>query len=106
MRIERASRTDEILREVAERLTDYRLNRNESLETVARNAGLSERTVRSAMTTGRMSTTTLVRLLRALDQLQNVDAFLPPVGPSPLRLARLNTRPRERASARRPRERE
>lgn len=98
MRIDRATRTNDILAEVAARLTDCRLNRNESLTTVATNAGLSERAVRSAMTTGRMSLTTLVRILRALDQVENVDAFVPPVGPSPLYLARVDAPKRQRAS--------
>jgi putative transcriptional regulator len=98
MRIDRTTRTDQVLAELASRLTEYRLNRNESLETVALNAGISPRAVRTAMTTGRMTLTTLIRLLRAMGRLENLDSMLPAVGPNPLELARMMGRQRLRAS--------
>jgi putative transcriptional regulator len=44
---------------------------------------------------------TFIRILRALDRLDHLDAFLPESGPSPLQLARMKGKERKRASGRR-----
>jgi hypothetical protein len=41
---------------------------------------------------------TLLGVLRALGRLENLDAFLPDPGPSPIQLAKLQGKERQRAS--------
>ena len=86
---------------LGERLQRERLNRNLTQATLAEHAGVGTRTVRY-LEAGRPTTVeTLIRILRALDKLNALDAVLPEAGPSPLQLAKLKGRERQRASGRR-----
>jgi hypothetical protein len=68
---------------------------------MAERAGIGARTVRY-LEAGRQTTVeTLIRVLRALDKLDALDAFLPEPGLSPLQLAKLKGRERKRAGGHR-----
>ena len=87
--------------ELAGRLQRERLNQNLSQADLAQRAGISLRTLKY-VEGGRDSTfETMIRILRALDRLDHLDAFLPEPGSSPLQLARLKGKERQRASGRR-----
>ncbi len=87
-----------ILVELGSRVQRERLNRNITQADLARHAGVS-RTLLQNLEKGNGSTLTgVVRVLRALTLLPQLDAFLPDRGPSPVQLARLAGKPRRRAT--------
>ena len=87
--------------QLGSRVQRERLNRNLTQAEVATRAGVGTRTVRY-LEAGRQTTVeTLIRVLRALDKLDALDAFLPEPGLSPLQLAKLKGRERKRAGGRR-----
>ena len=89
-----------ILRELGRRLRRKRLEKNLSQARLAKMAGLNRTTV-SAFERGTAATVlTLVQILRALDALDELNAALPDPGLSPLQLARLKGKVRQRASRR------
>lgn len=87
-----------VLREIGRRLRRRRLDRNRPQQAVADDAGLSRTTVSELERGAPASLLTLIQVLRALGELQSLDAFLPDPGPSPLELARMKGRKRQRAS--------
>ena len=90
---------------LGERLQRERLNRDMTQSQLAERAGISRRTLQG-LEAGRTTTVeTLIRVLRALDLMDRIDALLPESGPSPVQLARLQGRERRRASGRRKRNR-
>lgn len=90
-----------ILREVGSRLRTERLNRNLTAEEVADRAGVSEPTLYRLERGENTSLQTLIRVLRALGLLGRIDALVPETPVSPIQLARLQGRERQRASGRR-----
>ena len=86
---------------IGERIQRERLNQNLTQEKLAESAGVGVRTVRY-LEAGRQTTVeTLIRVLRALGRLDALDAFLPEPGLSPLQLAKLKGRERQRAGGHR-----
>jgi transcriptional regulator with XRE-family HTH domain len=98
MKIGTTATTDEILEEIGVRLRRYRLQQDRSIAELAKATGLTRRTLERAERGSNPTLNTLVRVLRALDRLDSLDAFLPPPLVSPLDLARLSGRERQRAS--------
>ena len=90
-----------ILAEIGGRLKRRRLNRNLTQEEVADQAGLTRMTVGEFERGASSSMKTLIRILRVLEALEELENFLPDTGPSPLQLARLQGRQRQRASRKR-----
>lgn len=97
MRIDESVSVPEVMSELGRRLRGYRLQQNRELEEVARTAGVGLRTAVRAEAGGNPTLATLVKLLRALGRLDTLDAFLPPALPSPIEMAKLAGRVRERA---------
>ena len=89
-----------ILREIGGRLRRRRLDRNLTQQALADMAGLSRTTVSDLERGAPAGLLTLVQVLRALGGLEELGAFLPDAGPSPLELARMKGRERQRASRR------
>ena len=87
---------------IGERIQRARLNQNMTQAELAERAGLGTRTVRSLEAGQKPTVETLIRALRGLGKLGTIDAFLPEPGLSPLQLAKLQGRERQRASGRRP----
>jgi putative transcriptional regulator len=86
------------LDEIGRRLQRERLNRNIEQAELARRAGVSRRALQN-LEAGRSCTLNLfIRVLKALDKVDALDAFLPAAGPSPIQLAKLAGRERRRAS--------
>lgn len=83
---------------VGGRLQAYRLQLNLTVEDVATKAGLNRNTVLNAERGANPRLVTVIRLLRALDRLDALDAFLPPPRISPLALLARPGKPRRRAS--------
>lgn len=98
----RQSMTDSaVLATLGDRIARYRLDRNLTQAELAREAGVSKRTL--ARLEGGESTqlTNLIRIIRALGLVGNLDAFVPPPTPSPIEQLRSRGKPRKRASSRR-----
>lgn len=90
-----------VLVEIGWRLQVYRLNLNLSQADVAERAGVSRRTLQKIESGQSCALTLLIRILRALGRLDALDAFLPEPGLSPIQLAKLKGRERQRAGGRR-----
>lgn len=87
-----------ILKDLGQRLQAIRLDRNITQQELADRAGLSRPTV-SDFERGQPATLqTLIRILRVLDLLAELNTFLPAPLPSPLELAKQGGRRRQRAS--------
>ena len=93
------STTKEILTEIGFRLQRYRLQQNRTLAEVAAEAGVGVRTLVRAEGGEGPTLATIIRVLRALGRLEALDAFLPVPIESPLRLAELGGRVRQRAGS-------
>jgi DNA-binding XRE family transcriptional regulator len=86
-----------VLEELGRRIQAQRLNVNLAQAEVARKAGVSRRALQN-LESGRVCTLSLlIRVLRAMDKLSQLDAFLPEPGLSPIQLAKLKGRERRRA---------
>lgn len=97
MDITQQSTDSTTLQEIGARLAQYRLNRNLTQEQLAREAGVSLSTL-NRMESGKSSqTTNLIRVLRALDLLANIDLIVPPPAISPLQQLQLEGKTRKRA---------
>ena len=95
--ISRSDTTEEILSEIGRRLQRYRLQQNRTVADVATEAGVGARTVERAEAGARPTLETVIRILRALGRLDALDAFLPAPLVSPIQLAELSGRERQRA---------
>ena len=89
----------EVLAELGRRLREYRLGRDLTAEVLAERAGLSVTTVLNTERGKNPTLETVVKILRILGRLENLDAFLPSPTISPMDLLRRGTpKRRQRAS--------
>jgi putative transcriptional regulator len=103
MKIQPNSPDDFVLRELGQRLARTRLERNLSQGGLAREAGVSKRTVERLEAGESVKVDSLVRVLRGLGQLEALDRLIAEPLPSPIE--RLRTEGRRRRRAGTPRER-
>lgn len=87
-----------IHKEVGLRLQRERLNQNITQAHIAEQAGISRRTLVAAERGEGTSLETLIAILRALNSLEQLNALLPEVPPSPIELAKLKGKVRQKAS--------
>ena len=92
--------TDEAaLTEIGQRVARLRLERNITQAELAREAGISRRTlVRLEQGEDGVGVTTLLRVLRALGLLEHVEQLVPDATPSPIQQLRLEGSRRQRAT--------
>lgn len=86
--------------EIGERLKQARLNQDFTQSEVADIAGLARKTVLNAEK-GKVQLENLVAIMMALDLTNQLDLFLPKQEISPLQLAKLQGKKRQRASGQR-----
>ena len=99
MRISGDTSDRAILRELGSRLARHRLNGNVTQATLAARAGVSTPTVQRIEQGSSTQAANLVRILRALKLLDNLEALIPEPAVSPIQQARLRGRTRRRASS-------
>lgn len=87
------------LKELGRRIARYRLNGNLSQDALAQEAGVSTRTVQRIEHGHSTQLTNLVRVLRALGLLGNLQAAVPEPPVSPLQQIRMQGKQRQRASS-------
>lgn len=94
-----AEMSDEsILEEMGRRLSRHRLNLNVTQAALAREGGIARRTVSKAENGKIVDSRSLLRILRALDLLEGLDALVPRARVSPVSLVETQGRRRARAS--------
>lgn len=86
-----------VLAELGARLRSLRLRKNLTQQQLAERALLSLNTIK-ALEVGRAKLSSLVAVLRELNSLNTLDQFIPEPGISPLQLAKLKGKTRQRAS--------
>lgn len=86
--------------EIGDRLKQARLNRDLTQSEVAELAGIARKTVLNAEK-GKVQLDIMIAILMTLDLAQQMDLFLPEQEISPLQLAKLQGKKRQRASGQR-----
>lgn len=87
-----------ILEALGHRLQRHRLNRNISQEDLAREAGVGVNTVYRIERGQSAQLSSLIRILRVLDLISNMELLIPAPPVSPIAQARLGRQVRKRAS--------
>lgn len=87
-----------VLAELGERLRRERLNANIARKHLAEQTGLSLKTIQNAEDGKNFSMETLIRILRGLRRVNQLESFLPDPGLSPVQLAKLKGKVRQRAT--------
>lgn len=101
MKIEELLTDEAILVELGGRLAQRRLELQLTQEMLAEQAGVSKRTVERIEVGATAQTSTLIRILRVLELLGQLEALVPEVGPRPMDLIKLKGKARQRASGKR-----
>lgn len=101
MRIHDLQSEPAILTELGRRLARVRIDLNLTQADLAREAGISKRTVERIEDGASSQTSSLIRILRALDLLAGLDALVPQPRSRPMDLLRRKDKPRRRASSKR-----
>jgi transcriptional regulator with XRE-family HTH domain len=91
---------DTVLAEVGDRLNAARLSRNLTQAALAKEAGVSKRTIERLEAGQSVQLTNFIRVLRALGHLGRLAALLPPSEPGPMELLRREGKAPKRASPR------
>jgi DNA-binding XRE family transcriptional regulator len=90
---------DLALREIGNRISQYRLNQNTPQATLANEAGVSKRTIIRVEQGHSTQTSNLIRILRALKLLGNLEALIPEPAISPIQQVKMHGKRRKRASS-------
>jgi len=88
-----------ILAELGERVTQHRLQQNITQARLAEEAGVSKRTVERLEAGASTQLTNLIRILRALELIENLDTLVPEPAESPIQQLELQGKTRRRATA-------
>jgi transcriptional regulator with XRE-family HTH domain len=93
-----------VLKEIGIRVRRERLNQNITQEKLASRAGVSRRVVMDLEAGKGCGLSSFIEILRSLRKIDQLDAFLPDPGISPIQLAKFRGRERQRATSRRTKE--
>jgi putative transcriptional regulator len=96
------SSDDALLKELGDRLQRNRLNRNMTQAALAKEAGISERTIIRIEQGHSTQLSNLIRLLRSLGLLENMDVLVPKPAISPIQQMKVQSKSRQRASSSKP----
>ncbi len=94
-----------VLTELGERVRQERLNQNRTQTEIAETARVGLNVIKRLESGEGCTLSSLVRILRALGKVDELDNFLPAPGISPIELARLAGKKRKQASGNRGRRR-
>ena len=99
MKIETWNTDHAVAAELGRRLARCRLSMGVTQAALAFEAGISKRTLERIEAGQSVQFVSLVRLLRALRLMDNLEALAPAEGPGPMELLRMQGRRRQRASS-------
>jgi putative transcriptional regulator len=88
-----------LLKALGERLHRYRLNRNLTQVALAKESGVSERTINRVEHGHSTQLSNFIRLLRSLGLLDNINSLVPEPAISPIEQLKLQGKSRKRASS-------
>ena len=100
MEINKLLADEAILAEIGERIAHTRLDLSVTQADVAEQAGISKRTLERIESGASAQMSSLIRIIRVLDLLPDLERMIPAVGPSPMDLLRRKGKVRQRASSR------
>lgn len=89
-----------IMNELGLRISRYRLNKNMTQNALAVEAGVSTPTIQRAESGASIQLVKLIRILRALNLIGNIEALVPELSASPLQKLKMKGKTRRRASSR------
>jgi transcriptional regulator with XRE-family HTH domain len=93
------SSDEAILAELGSRIARHRLNNNWTQEALAKEAGVSKRTVLRLEHGHSIQASNLIRILRTLRLLENLEALVPEPVLSPVQQVKMHGKTRRRASS-------
>ena len=88
-----------ILKEIGNRIAQYRLNQDKTQAALAQEAGVSNRTMTRVENGNSIQALSLIRILRALKLVENLDALIPEPVASPVQQLKMQGKQRKRASS-------
>lgn len=88
-----------VLHEVGHRITQYRLNQDKTQAALAQEAGVSNRTLARVEHGDSVQAASIIRILRALQLMENLDALIPEPAVSPIQQLKMQGKRRQRASS-------
>lgn len=97
MQISELLSEDSILAELGRRVSRYRIDQSLTQAELAHQAGVSKRTVERLEAGASTQLSNMIRILRVLKLLANLDHAIPGSGPRPMELLRGKGKPRRRA---------
>ena len=98
MKIRQTTRTEAVLAELGRRIERLRLQRNQPIASLAEEAGVGTATLQRLESGKAANMKTLIRVLRALNRLGDLDNIIPDIEVSPFELSGSRKQPRQRAS--------
>ena len=99
MKIEQQTTDDAVLQEFGQRLAQWRIQQQLTQAQLAKQAGISKRTLERIEAGGSAQMLSMVRVMRELDLLPALDAVVPEAQPSPMDMLYHGGKMRQRASA-------
>lgn len=91
---------DVLLTEIGNRIAQYRLNQDKTQAALAEEAGVSNRTLTRIEHGQSVQSSSLIRILRALQLAENLDTLIPEPAVSPIQQLKMQGKRRQRASSR------
>lgn len=90
---------DAVLKEIGHRIAQYRLNQNKTQAVLAQQAGVSNRTLSRVEHGNSVQATSIIRILRVLQLVENLDCLIPEPAASPVQQLKMQGKQRQRASS-------
>lgn len=101
MLISKSQSDEAVLSEIGVRMAHRRLEFQLTQADLAKQAGVSKRTVERIEAGASAQSSSMIRIFRVLDLMQALDSMIPEPGPSPMDLLKLKGKVRQRASSNR-----
>ncbi len=99
MKITNILADEAILAEIGQRIANRRVELNLTQADVAKQAGVSKRTVENIESGASGQMSTMIRIFRVLDLMENMDRLIPEAVPKPIDLLKQKNKIRVRASS-------
>lgn len=101
MKINHLMSDDAVLAELGKRFARRRIDMRLTQADLAREAGVSKRTVERLEAGATTQTSSIIRVSRVLDLIPGLDQWIPDAGPRPMDLIKMQRKERQRVSPRR-----
>ena len=101
MQLSKSQSDEAVLSEIGVRMSRRRLDFQLTQADLAKQAGISKRTVERIEAGASAQLSSMIRIFRVLDLMQALDSMIPEPGPSPIDLLKLKGKVRQRASSNR-----